>query len=602
MTAGELQKIAQQLNQMEEEALKGAYPNLVLIKKILSEIYKLQPKDRKNFEAFHQQLGEKLFEKDISLKEFTPGIFKVQEEVSANNTVEVIDDFEITLRKLLNCIRGEFNNLRRFAFLRFGESTSKTNVLLLHDSYSKNSILTSAKRHFADGCELMNYSTFLADIKVNNSRLRKAYLAMVIFSPNSSASDVTNFLDELNGYFTNVEQIHLIEISNLEKDFYLTIKDIEAIKREVQYLIEIEVVNRELDPFEEKILKKLFSEDYCHTLEYKLISKGFSGSKVIEVTPFKLFGKSAKYVVKIDETTNPARKDKVKGELENFRKYIKNFDNAYSIEDKKTETHIAIKYNFASSDGKIKSESFSSKYKRFIAGELNGFIPDQTIRNLFDINLFKNNWDLLGETSTNALISDLYSSYINQEKISNAIASITNASLEEVKKSSLWINFEKIYSQKLTVRKKVCHGDLHTENFFIDENDSVFLIDFGDTNYHHAVIDFTTLECSIKFRHIPFYVEQSVLDNVENELLLEKSFQSGFRFSSISRKDLSVPFELIRTIRELSNSFVFNEDTKLDYWISLFIITFRQIQYSGLNQLYALKTAEKLGNRIVGML
>ncbi|MCH8034734.1 MAG: hypothetical protein IH950_13390, partial [Bacteroidetes bacterium] len=124
----------------------------------------------------------------------------------------------------------------------------------------------------------------------------------------------------------------------------------------------------------------------------------------------------------------------------------------------------------------------------------------------------------------------------------------------------------------------------------------IFLIDFGDTMERHAVIDHTTLECSLKFRHIPKFVDIKVLQELETELKSDESFSKDYEPGGKLRSDLVNFFNYFKVIRTLSLPF---QQDKIEYFISLFMITFRQIQYPGLNQLYALKSAEILSEKIV---
>ena len=61
----------------------------------------------------------------------------------------------------------------------------------------------------------------------------------------------------------------------------------------------------------------------------------------------------------------------------------------------------------------------------------------------------------------------------------------------------------------------------------------MFLIDFGHTGKRHSLIDYTTLECAIKFRLIPFYVLIDDLKVIEKELLLDNTFNANYTFKNI---------------------------------------------------------------------
>jgi serine/threonine protein kinase len=146
--------------------------------------------------------------------------------------------------------------------------------------------------------------------------------------------------------------------------------------------------------------------------------------------------------------------------------------------------------------------------------------------------------------------------------------------------------------------EKICHGDLHTDNFFIDEK-GVYLIDFGFTGKHYSLIDYTALECSLKFKHCPLYLESGELIKIENELLSENSFLLNHTFSSTTRKEILDLLSMINTIRNNSIKDSIASKNNLDYYISLFIMTIRQIKYPNMNQLYAYHSAKILSEYII---
>ena len=80
------------------------------------------------------------------------------------------------------------------------------------------------------------------------------------------------------------------------------------------------------------------------------------------------------------------------------------------------------------------------------------------------------------------------------------------------------------------------------------------------------------------------------------------TFIKNYVFKKTEREDLKVFFSLINKVRELSTIYLYNEESKLEYFISLFMITLRQVRYPDLNQLYALKSAEILGEAVLKML
>ena len=105
----------------------------------------------------------------------------------------------------------------------------------------------------------------------------------------------------------------------------------------------------------------------------------------------------------------------------------------------------------------------------------------------------------------------------------------------------------------------------------------------------------------MKFKHIPFYIQEKELEEIELEFLLDDSFNLSYTSNSVQRKDIIGIFELIKQIRHHSVSLIM-ADHKIEYFISLYIMTFRQIRYEDMNQFYALRSANLLGKHIVQLL
>ena len=84
----------------------------------------------------------------------------------------------------------------------------------------------------------------------------------------------------------------------------------------------------------------------------------------------------------------------------------------------------------------------------------------------------------------------------------------------------------------------------------------------------------------------------------ERQFLSINSFQKNCDLSFIKRDKLRSLYKLINLICIDSTQYMRNPNSVLEYLNSLFIITFRQIQYADLNQLYALKYSELLASEV----
>ena len=410
---------------------------------------------------------------------------------------------------------------------------------------------------------------------------------MITFSPGMySEKQSMKSMDSFSSIFAKDISKMSINFDSFGVDYD---SELVTIREEIAYLIRTDLANRRLGPEREKIIKKLFDKEHCHDIIYEELHSGYSGSRVFEVQPFKETVSTARYVIKINEDKNKLAK-----EISNFKMLVQGLDpeSGYSCEEAITEKYRAIKYNYASVGGVIDSESFSEQL--LYADEAKVLT---IIENLFGIKLFER-WDATKEVA-NLTLKQWYQDYINVEEIIKKIAIIKDEEEEDVRKSEFISNFDKICQAQVEGFLKVCHGDLHAKNIFVDENEKVFLIDFGDTGKKHALIDYATLECSVKFQHLPKYLDSTMLVDVEKELLDIATFDQGYIFKSNVRSDLKKFLSVINKIRNLSRKYIYDQQTKRDYFMALFLMTFRQIRYDTLNQLYALKSAEILGDKIV---
>jgi hypothetical protein len=271
--------------------------------------------------------------------------------------------------------------------------------------------------------------------------------------------------------------------------------------------------------------------------------------------------------------------------------------NDYECHYSKTLTHEGILYGYAIADTEKESYSFSD----IVSKQDNPFFANKVdlIDSLFNETSIYETWSNIVEKK-HYKVSELYSEYINEEKILQQVCSILNIPLSQIENDELVKDFRLIWNYESEFDIKICHGDLHTDNLFKD-NLGIYLIDFGFTGKKHAPIDHASLECSIKFKHFPTYIERGELIDIENELSLESSFQRSTRFTKTTRIEVLDLLEIIKSIRNnaIQQTYI---KTEINYFISLFVMTFRQIRYRDLNQLYAYHSALVVSKRIIQIL
>jgi len=366
---------------------------------------------------------------------------------------------------------------------------------------------------------------------------------------------------------------------------------------DVEIVMSTYLSNAKIHSEEQKIIKRLCESFQTPLIFYRTLKEGFSGAKVLEVRPKKSFDfqNENRYIVKYGVLDDD---EKLKKEYINFSKYIAGYKNvgSYTAHYKDTLTHEAILYNYAISEQSKESYSFSE-----VLEKKDNKYHDNTatiIDKLFKCGLISHWSSNDFKSEKKAKVSEIYGEYINIKKLTQVIKTIKNYTDEDVLKCPLIENFNKIWNVEIAYNEKVCHGDLHSDNFFVDEND-IFLIDFGYTNLRHALIDYTSLECSIKFKHFPFYILTSELEDIERELLSSKTFDLSYTFSSTTRKEVLNLLNIINTIRNSANAELVSRQDQTEYLISLFIMTFRQILYSDLNQLYAYTSSCLLSDALI---
>jgi len=584
--------------------------NIPEIQAIVYELNMLQPGEKKNLIDFYKKIGEDLFDESSAINNYDLAAFvnsasqsgkkrgiakeriKIEDNRSQDNFDEVLLDF------LGKCHQGCRFLKAHFLFQLDNDSIGKTQILILTDkAFATNPLIQRIIEQLANSdLKKMNLSDFISECKKQTELTNQKYLCLfaiptnIVYDPDLQENIVALF-----------DMFLKSSVIILKKDSEFSLGDYSLEKINTETFKRIENIcgkvfnNRDITYQEEVIIKKCFPSS-VPIIDYKILKSGFSGSKVIEVQPIKaMSGKTGRFVIKYSKK-NIERK--ISKEHIAFAEFIEDFNiPGYSAKYIETELYEALKYNYASSDTRSDSFSFAKLLDERVKGKPLEYDLTQVLHQLFNCDPFKF-WEpkLLVEKASEAFYVDYY----NEHKIIESICNINACSNQDVLNSELWKNLQLIKSYKIKTYEKVCHGDLHTENFFKDAVD-VFLIDFGYTANRHAMIDHTTLEASIKFKHLPIYIEIEELVSIENQLLDPASFQP--QFSIISKRPVVKEFfELILIIRQNAAGLLIDNNNPIDYYLSLFFITLRQILFADLNQRYALMSALSLSFKIVELI
>ncbi|TGN19529.1 phosphotransferase [Leptospira idonii] len=613
MKGGDREGIKTELERLQKIAFEDTSINIGAIEEIYDLLRKIPVSQRGHFEKYYNALKNDLFSRGADIKGLPNNYFRktdffteetnTKEEIQDNIFVSEVKENPIN-RKPLDFLKDfvekcskDFNNLREYYILKLiSEEYSEFKILFIHDEDSYfQSFKKKVEIHFGN---IEIESIFNWKDRLDKGDYRESSYIVILFLSHKKVELINDIVTRIKSAIMSFDTFKHVKLrfkENSLKPEIIEHNDVDEFIDLLKCNSSIMLVNSELSNDEVSLIKKLFNSVGGESLDYKVIKSGKSGAKVLEVRPKKSYAEDSakRYVVKFGKRDESK---KISIESERFAKHVEH----YSLKNELTQHHDkntnyeGIKYTYASSDNIQESFSFAE----IISDDKNSYFSklNKIAEELFESKLLEIWQESVEEAKVK--IKDLYSEYIKIEKLYSQVRKIKN--LGNLDKDSFVNIFDKIYNLEIDSKTKVCHGDLHTENFFKD-GEGIYLIDFGFTDRRHALIDHVSLECSIKFRHIPRYIDLNVLEICERELLNDSSFNSAAPFFSV-RKDLQVYFSLIKTIRSKSFSLMKNNSTYLEYFVSLFIITSRQIQYDDLNQLYALKSAEIIGNHILEIL
>lgn len=496
---------------------------------------------------------------------------------------EVIDSVLSDMRTTLS----EYKKV--YLFKKMSHKSSRPQLILLHDNFrSDGYFLINFK-----GFQVKTIDSFCQGVEHKIEEVPSDFLCLLVISAGfRQAKDIDRLMDAI------------VKIDGL-KFYELGIKNSKIIfkQAEEKYFYDclygeniVHLSNGDLLKNEESLIKK-FSAREPHLLIYQTLKGGFSGSKVILTYPAFAHGMQCKFVVKVGDKS----KGKILREYEAFKTCVENFYPSYSIEYKENITHEAIRYRFASTDTIKPSMSFTKYYND---------LASPAILNMLET-IFKHKileqWEKT-QYFSNSIKSyrDLYKKFIKEEEVKSSIHKI---SIDGKAENAIQVMDQVLNLSQGNYLVKHCHGDFHTENIQIDSED-IFLIDFGLTGEHHAFIDYATLESSIRFKVLPRYVPLSVLHTIDEKYstVFDADISQDQDIKYFSNVEIKKAFEVIIKIRQIMlNNLMQNqghtydvaEKIYLDYLISLYLLSLRQIKYEGLNQAYALQFSSYLGRHIL---
>jgi len=460
-------------------------------------------------------------------------------------------------------------------------------TIIIHDSIPSPELVRRVLKRFDKTVSLKD---FLQQLQEPESELRKfSNICLLIIS--NLSEDIRKLLElkDTLGDFDNFKYCELMPISDGFKPYeYEGEKLIEALNSDVY----VSLTNADLDKEEESLIKKFFPPE-SSLVRYKLLKGGLSGSKVVEVSQVFNVSSPCKYVIKIGLREG----GKIAQEERAVKKWVSNRVIDYQTERKENSTHEALKYSFASKDGKRDSISFGEYFAKNNSDKIK-----EIVEKLFTNSIFCEWEGTQCKADESITILTLYKDFLDKDKIFQAVKVIAfSKATDTIKRITKVLNIE--LPRYVT---KACHGDLHSENVIIDD-EHVSLIDFGMTDSRHCFIDYSTLEASIRLKLTPSYYPTSVLQDTDSDFLFNFDVTDAALAKKIEDEALKKTYrviskiraEAIKKVRGNQETYTDNEELELNYLVSLFCIICRNLQYPDLNQKYALNLCIDLSKHIL---
>ena len=603
----------QVLYEIYERALSNNEYNR--IGEIVSLLNNLEPQLKIASLSFYKKIEEELFQRGIEISNldsnnFTRSIDEWQKENNKPVSSKILPKeekkkkyktFDESFISFYNRQQKTLSELKDYYFYKF-ESTDQdidfeTKIIILCCDTSLHIPALNYLCENEKNIPISKYTINSFAQSYKNGFPKGIFICLLVIAPNLNGIEA--FQQDLDVILNSMYTTYIINIK--QKDHDISIEDYDEIPnndKAISILKEStnKIFNNKILSYDIQRIIKSFFGTYAAIIDYRILNPGASGSSVIEVQSIPIHGASTKrYVIKIARKTS-GKASKLKKEFDMFKDFVKDTPTkgtTYIADYKETEIYEAIQYNYASSGSVNDAYSFAEILTEYLSP-----VPKKShdiisvIEGLLKCELFKG-WNALRSTTKKSCL--FYKDYLKKEnEILEVIRDIND---KEVDTNNLIRIFNKVKEHSFESNEKVCHGDLHSDNFFWD-GESVTLIDFGFTSMHHSIVDHTFLEMSIRLKHIPKSIPLNELIEYEMKFLDKKSFEPNFDLSFVKREKLRTIYQLINKIRVDSMKYIRDKNSLNEYLISLFIISFRQIQFQDLNQLYGLKIVALLSNEL----
>ncbi len=352
----------------------------------------------------------------------------------------------------------------------------------------------------------------------------------------------------------------------------ITLEDM-AYNLEVDKRVPLQVVQAEI----EETLCKLFHNADRITVSPLVVmqqmhsaSQSQSGAIVLKVQPHYPGGWAVPVVVKL------AAREKIEVEAKNYKQYVRGFIDGFrhTLLQEQTRSHLL---------GGIVYTLIGTPLEHCV--DLNRYYLENSAEDIIKAlqDLFQKTCHHWYQNKISHDTGDLVEYYsvplkITVDKLKNAVESADLTNLDITLRQDLNYNlvdpvawFEKHPTMYGNVTQAWTHGDLHSRNVLIDQNQQAWLIDFYRSGPGHYFRDLIELESDIKFSLLSVADLRNLL-YFEAALLNAKSFQEAQPSPRFRNPELQKAFDVIRGIRVITGE-LFGPSSMQEYYQGLLLQT-----------------------------
>ena len=374
----------------------------------------------------------------------------------------------------------------------------------------------------------------------------------------------------------------------------VAVSEIEEILRKLFYEVE-----------KDKKVKEIIVTSLLSTEESRLSAQ--SGTVILKVQPtYEMAGRGAPVVVKLTS------RKKIDIEYSNYSRFVKAFipDNQRTNLEKYVTLHFlgGLVYSLiglgGSSLGDIKDlgEFYADHDAEKVITALDSLFR-QTCKLWYDnrdpsrsldiVELYNNTFRISGENFKEALREQRLTEFI--EPYILRFSGLHDNFINPIQ----W--FDRIGTWRKSIHICLTHGDLHSGNIMLGNNERAWLIDFYRTGKGHILRDWIELETDIKFNLLSI-ISLPQLFKLEVALLTPRQLGDEPPLVDFSHHlEIEKAFKIITGLRDIAKVVLGSEVEMDEYYQGLFLMTLNVLQLRNIDWLkkqHALLSASLLAQRL----